>query len=375
MSTTPLSLRAVAALAAALASMMLLAMGVPDADAFFSKNRSASGRPGDPLVIGHRGAAGYRPEHTLAGYALAARMGADYIEPDLVSTKDGVLVARHENEIGGTTNVADHAEFAARKTTKTIDGAQITGWFTEDFTLAELKTLRAKERIPAVRQRNTMYDNRFPVPTFQEVIDLSKRLTRELGRPIGIYPETKHPTYFQSIGLPLEAPLVDALSRNRLNTRTAKVFVQSFETANLKELRKSLRVPLVQLLSAPSLRPYDVTVAGGTTTYADLASTTGLQGIAKYAQGVGPSKDYIVPRDGSGASLPPTDFLTRAHAARLKVHPYTFRNENTFLPLELRIGTDPTQYGNAIAEFEQFFTLGVDGLFTDNADTAVEARG
>jgi glycerophosphoryl diester phosphodiesterase len=326
------------------------------------------------IVIGHRGAAGYRPEHTLAGYELAARTGADYIEPDLVSTKDGVLVARHENDITATTDVSAHPEFASRRTTKTIDGASITGWFTEDFTLAELKTLRAKERIPQIRQRNTIYDGRFEVPTFQQVIDLSKHLSRELHRPIGIYPETKHPTYFRSIGLPLEEPLVRTLDRNHLNDRDAHVFVQSFEVGNLKALDRKLDVPLVQLLSSPGLKPYDFVVSGDLRTYADLATPAGLREIARYADGVGPSKDYIVPRDATGRSLPPTSFVGDAHKARLVVHPYTFRNENSFLPLELRSSADPAAYGNALAEYEQFYALGVDGLFSDNSDTAVEAR-
>jgi glycerophosphoryl diester phosphodiesterase len=328
----------------------------------------------EPLVIGHRGASGYRPEHTLASYALAARMGADYIEPDLVSTKDGVLVARHENEISGTTDVAAHPEFADRMTTKTIDGTPVTGWFTEDFTLAELKTLRAKERIPDIRQRNTIYDGRYKVPTLQEVIDLSRRLSRELGRRIGIYPETKHPTYFQSIGLALEPPLVATLQRNNLNRRGAKVFVQSFEIANLKAMDPLLRVPLVQLLDTPTRQPYDVVVAGGTTTYADLATPEGLAEVAEYAEGVGPAKTYIVPRNDDGSSAAPTTFVDDAHDAGLQVHPYTFRNENTFLPLELRSSADPAQYGNAFAEYEQFFGLGVDGVFSDNPDTAVAAR-
>jgi glycerophosphoryl diester phosphodiesterase len=330
--------------------------------------------PDGPLVIGHRGASGYRPEHTLASYELAARMGADYVEPDLVSTKDGVLVARHENEISGTTDVASHPEFASRQTTKTIDGVSITGWFTEDFTLAELRTLRAKERLPAVRQRNTIYDGRFQIPTLQQVIDLSKRLSRELDRPIGIYPETKHPTYFQSIGLALEAPLVKTLRNNGLNRRGAPVFVQSFETANLKAMDDELKVPLVQLFGAPGTRPYDHVVVANPDTYGDLATPAGFAQIADYADGVGPSKDYIVPRDAAANSLPPTTFVEEAHDADLLVHPYTFRNENQFLPLELRFGADPNGYGNAIAEYEQFFGLGVDGLFSDNADTAVEAR-
>ncbi len=355
------------------AALILLATGIIVGTSLASADDDAA----RPLVIGHRGAAGYRPEHTLASYELAARMGADYVEPDLVSTKDGVLVARHENEIGGTTDVAAHPEFADRKTTKTIDGAAITGWFTEDFTLAELKTLRAKERLPAVRQRNTIYDGLFEVPTFQEVIDLTKRLSRELGRTIGIYPETKHPTYFRSIGLPLEPALVRTLDRNGLNTRRARVFVQSFETANLKALSHELRVPLVQLLDAKDLRPADVVAAGSTTTYGDLATPAGLRAVARYADGVGPSKDYIVPRSATGESLAPTTFVDDAHAAGLVVHPYTFRNENQFLPLELRSdgGVDSNAYGNAIAEDRRFFALGVDGIFTDNADTAVVARG
>jgi glycerophosphoryl diester phosphodiesterase len=313
----------------------------------------------EPLVIAHRGASGYRPEHTLAAYTLGARMGADFIEPDLVSTKDGVLVARHENEISGTTDVADHPEFAARRTTKTIDGVALTGWFTEDFTLAELKTLRAKERIPELRPRNTLYNGRYEIPTFREVIDLAKRLG------VGIYPETKHPTYFRGIGLPLEKPLVRELKRFR-----GPVFIQSFEVGNLKALDRETDAPLVQLLGAKTARP-----AGFDRTYAEMATPDGLTAIARYADGVGPSKDYIVPRDATGRSLAPTTFVKDAHRARLIVHPYTFRNENAFLPLELRSSTDPAAYGNAFAEYQQFFELGVDGLFSDNSDTAVEARG
>ena len=354
---------------------LLLAAGVSDlavaqnADVGVAAVRAQSA----PLVIGHRGASGYRPEHTLAAYELAARMGADFIEPDLVITSDGVLVARHENEISGTTDVANHPEFAARRTTKTIDGQPLTGWFVEDFTLAELRTLRAKERIPAIRQRNTIYDGLFLVPTLQEVIDLAQRLSLELGRPIGIYPETKHPTFFQSIGRPLEPPLIAILRRNGLDRADAAVFVQSFETTNLRELNRVLDVPLVQLLGSKTSKPFDL--ASGTRTYADLATPSGLREIARYADGVGPSKDYVVPRDATGRSLAPTSFVTDAHTAGLIVHPYTFRNENTFLPLELRSSADPAAYGNALAEYALFFGLGVDGLFSDNPDTAVLARG
>ena len=321
----------------------------------------------EPLVIGHRGASGYRPEHTLASYRLAAWMGADYIEPDLVSTKDGVLVARHEPEIGGTTDVADR--FPERKTTKTIDGAPVTGWFTEDFDLRELKTLRAKERLPDVRPQNKKYDGKFEIPTFQEVLDLRARLSRGLHRPLGVYPETKHPTYFRSIGLPIEPGLVRALNRNGLNRPGAPVFVQSFEQDNLRALRSQLRVPLVQLLDEPQLH-----IAGDPSkpTYAELATPTGLQSIADYADGVGPWKNYIVPWNPDESSGAPTSFVRDAHAAGLVVHPYTFRRENQFLPLELRSSTGPI--GNLKAEIQQFFALGVDGVFTDNPDIGVAAR-
>jgi glycerophosphoryl diester phosphodiesterase len=326
-----------------------------------------------PLIFGHRGASGYRPEHTLASYELAARMGADYIEPDLVSTSDGVLVARHENEISGTTNVSARPEFASRKTTKTIDGTPLTGWFTEDFTLAELKTLRAIERIPDIRQRNTIYNGRFEVPTLQEVIDLTKRLSRELGRDIGIAPETKHPTYFQSIGKPLEPALIRILDRNGLNRPSAKVVVQSFEVGNLVALNCQIKVQLVQLTSA-SGAPYDFIAKGDPRTYADIVSPAGLRDVARYADWLGPEKGQIIPRDAAGFLKAPTSLVSDAHRAGLKVVPYTFRNENNFLPADFRSSAVPAEYGNAFGEFEKFFATGIDGLFTDNTDTAVEAR-
>lgn len=332
-----------------------------------------------PLVIGHRGASGYRPEHTLAGYEFAINLGVDFIEPDLVSTKDGVLVARHENEIGGTTDVASHPEFAGRRTTKTIDGLALTGWFTEDFTLAELQTLRAVERIPAIRQRNTLYNGLYQVPTLQQVIDLAKRKSAETGRTIGIYPETKHPTYFRSIGLPLEEPLLTTLRRNGLDRRDAPVFIQSFETGNLRQLRSRTRIRLVQLFGGPADRPADFVATGVNFTYGDMATPAGLARIAGYADGIGPPKTSIVPRDAAGNSLTPTTLVADAHAVGLLVHPYTFRNENSFVPNELRVGDPanaafPTFYGRALDEYRQFFDLGVDGLFSDNGDTAVEAR-
>ncbi|WP_424923273.1 glycerophosphodiester phosphodiesterase [Amycolatopsis arida] len=327
----------------------------------------------EAVVIGHRGASGYRPEHTLAAYELAARMGADYIEPDLVITKDGVLVARHEPEIGGTTDVADRPEFADRKTTKSVDGEEVTGWFAEDFTLAELKTLRAKERIPQLRPNNTIYDGRYEVPTLQEVIDLSRRLSRELRRDIGIYPETKHPTYFRRQGLPLEPALVRTLTRNGLNRPGAKVYVQSFEVGNLEKLRRSLRVPLVQLIGS-SGAPYDFVVGGDPRTYDDLVTPEGLAEIATYARGIGPAKDRIIPRDAGGYLTEPTSLVRDAHRHRLVVHPWTFRAENAFLPADFRSSTEPGAWGDILGELEVFLATGIDGVFADHPDIAVEAR-
>jgi glycerophosphoryl diester phosphodiesterase len=329
---------------------------------------------GEPIVIGHRGASGYRPEHTLASYELAARMGADYVEPDLVTTKDHVLVARHEPEISGTTDVASHPEFAGRRTTKVIDGTRMTGWFTEDFTLAELRTLRAKERLPEVRQRNTIYNGRYRIPTFDEIIRLVRRLSRQLHRRIGIYPETKHPTYFRSIGLPLEPPLVATLRKYKLDRRDSPAFVQSFEVHNLQRLNQQIGTPLIQLLDARQLQPADLVGTSDHRTYGDLATPAGLRAIARYADGVGPSKDYIVPRAPDGSSGTPTTFIRDAHSAGLLVHPYTFRAENQFLPRELRSSTNPNEYGNLFREIKQFFDLGVDGVFTDNADIGAETR-
>jgi len=323
-------------------------------------------------AAGHRGASGYRPEHTLASYRLAIAMGADYIEPDLVSTRDHVLVTRHENDITGTTDVADHPEFADRRATRTIDGVERTGWFTEDFTLAELRTLPARERLPDLRPANTAFDGRYQVPTFQEVIDLARQAR------VGIYPETKHPTYFDSIGLSIEEPMLATLHANGLDGPETEVFIQSFETANLKELHRRTRLPLVQLIDATGA-PYDLAAAGDPRPYADLATPAGLAEIATYADGIGPSKDLIVPRDRAGNLLEPTGLVRDAHRAGLVVHPWTFRRENHFLPLDFRRG-DPAspQFlrapGDLPAELRLFLRLGVDGVFSDNADTALAAR-
>ena len=330
-------------------------------------------RTTSPLVIAHRGASGYRPEHTIEAYRLAIRLGADYIEPDLVSTRDGVLVARHENEISGTTDVASRPAFADRRATKVIDGVSVTGWFTEDFTLQELKTLRAVERLPQVRPQNTAFNGRFDVPTLQEVIDLARTESRRLRRTIGIYPETKHPSYFQSIGLSLEEPLVRTLHRNGLNSKRDAVVIQSFETANLRKLSRMTDVSLVQLLDATG-QPYDFTAAGDNRTYADLAKPAGLRWISRYADGVGTNKNLLIPRDATGRLLAPTTVVRDAHRAGLVVHAWTFRAENQFLPLDLRIGTDPNARGDITAEYEAFLRLGVDGVFADQPDTAVAAR-
>jgi glycerophosphoryl diester phosphodiesterase len=356
-----------------MAGMAAAAIAAPLTGSLGAQASAAPKRP-RTLVIGHRGASGYRPEHTLASYELAARLGADFLEPDLVPTKDGVLVCRHEPEIGGTTDVARHPEFAARKVTKQLDGVAVTGWFTEDFTLAELKTLRAVERIPAVRQHNTLYDGRYEVPTFQEMLDLRARLSQELGRELGVYPETKHPTYFRAAGLPLEQRLVDALNRNRLNAPKAPVFVQSFEVTNLKELRTlGLRTAAVQLLSA-SGSPFDTVAAGRGPTYADLTTPAGLRGLATYAQGIGPDKLQVIPRTADGTLGTPTALVTDAHAAGLVLHPYTFRAENSFLPADYQRGTVASDYGRGIDEQVTYLRAGIDGVFTDQADIGVVAR-
>jgi glycerophosphoryl diester phosphodiesterase len=328
-----------------------------------------------PLVIGHRGVAGYRPEHTLASYELAARMGADFIEPDLVSTKDHVLVARHENEIGGTTDVSAHPEFADRRTTKVIGGKIIIGWFTEDFTLAELKTLRAKERLPQLRRENTMYDGWFEIATFGEVLALRERLSKELYREIGVYPETKHPTYFRSIGLDLETPLVQQVRGAGLDTATAPNFIQSFELTNLVDLRERFGVNarLVFLTSAGGA-PYDLASTGDPTTYADLTTAAGMRSISGIVDGIGPDKSQIIPRNVSGKLTSPTTLVSDAHAAGLLVHPYTFRAENTFLPADFRVGANATAHGRAIDEQVQFLHTGIDGFFTDQSDIGVIAR-
>jgi glycerophosphoryl diester phosphodiesterase len=308
-----------------------------------------------PIVIAHRGASGYRPEHTIAAYELAIDQGADFIEPDLVITKDGVLVARHEHRLDETTDVAER--FPDRRNVKSTATARTAGWFVEDLTLAELRTVRARERLAS---RSHGYDGRLAIPTFDEVLLLVERKRRETGRTIGVYPETKTPSYFRRIGLPLEEPLVAALRRHGLDRRDAPVFVQSFEVENLRRLRRVTRVRLVQLLDVQG-GPVDVAGA----TYASMLTPHGLRAIARYADGVGLNKRLVVPAAEDGTLLPPTTAVRDAHAAGLVVHVWTFRSDPPFLAREYR--------GDPAAEYRQFAALGVDGVFSDFPDHAVAA--
>ncbi|MFF3486773.1 glycerophosphodiester phosphodiesterase [Streptomyces sp. NPDC002701] len=328
-----------------------------------------------PTIVGHRGASGYRPEHTLGAYQLALDMGAHVVEAgDLVPTKDGHLVCRHEPEIGGTTDVAAHAEFADRKKTKLLDGVSTTGWFTEDFTLAELKTLRAKERIPANRPHNTLYDGRWEIPTFEEVLRWRDEQSRKRGRQVWIYPELKHPTYFRKLGLGLEERVAKVLRRHGLDKKNSPVILQSFEPTSVQRLNKLVDNPLVVLLSAANTRPWDFVETGDPRTVADLVKPAGLKWIASYAQGIGPTLDLVIPQDASGNLTTPTTLVRDAHAVGLILHPYTMRNENPFLPANFRKGTDADAYGDVFGAFKAYFATGIDGVFTDNPDTGVLAR-
>ena len=339
-----------------------------------------------PLVIAHRGASGYRPEHTLQAYELAIDMGADFIEPDLVSTKDGELVARHENNISGTTNVATHKEFAGKKCSKSIDGKIEEGWFTEDFTAAELRTLKARERLPQVRQRNTIYNDIYQIPTFQEILDLVKRKEKELNRRIGIYPEVKHPSYFNSVSLPTDQKIIDTLHKNGYIESSAPIFIQCFEPGTLRKLRTKTKLKLVLLIDETG-QPYDWTLDKDNRSYADMLTDQGLKSIAEFADGIGPNKNLIYPRNNDSSISATSDLVARAHKFGLQVHPWTFRNENQFLPKQLRKGDEKTAdksddksacseglYGDAIAEYKLFYDAGVDGVFSESPDTAIEAR-
>jgi glycerophosphoryl diester phosphodiesterase len=326
-------------------------------------------------VIGHRGAPGYLPDHTLEGYALAIELGADYVDVDLVATRDGQLVARHEPNLVDTTNVRDLPEFAGRRRRAVIDGAPQEGFFASDFTLAEIRTLRAVQPRP---ERAHRFDGRFAIPTLDEVIALVKRKAAETGRPVGVYLETKHPTYHESLGLALEDRLVAALERAGWSRRDAPVFIQSFETGNLRYLRTRTPVRLAQLvdgnavrpdgtldLSPPFDRPYDWTASGRGGSFRDLLTPAGLAEVASYADVIAPWKPYLQSWAG-GALLPPTSVVADAHRAGLLVHAFTFRNEASEMA--------PAFGGSPVAEYLNFYELGVDGVFSDFADTAVAAR-
>ena len=318
-----------------------------------------------PQVIAHRGASGERPEHTASAYRLAVEQGADFIEPDLVMTRDGQFVVRHENEIGGTTDVADRPDFADRRATKTIDGVQTTGWFTEDFTLAELKTLRARERLPLLRPANTAWDDQEPILTFDEVVAIARKATARTGRVIGVAPELKHPSYFASLGLPMEDAFVAALERHGLTSADAPILIQCFEVGPLQRLRARIDAPPLQLMSVtggPADRP-DLT-------YAAMSTPEGLHAVAAYAEAIGVETEMILPRDAMGLSLTPTSLIADAHAAGLKVVVWTLRAENAFLPVERRRGDDPAGHGDMAGYAAAFAATGVDALFSDFPDLA-----
>lgn len=312
----------------------------------------------EPLVIAHRGASGERPEHTLAAYERAIDQGADYIEPDLVLTKDGVLVARHENEISGTTDVAEHPEFADRRRARFIDGVEMNGWFTEDFTLAELRTLRARERLPDMRPSNKRYDGLYPIPTFEEILKLVRAKEAEAGRRVGIYAETKHPSYFAGIGLPHQKPLLDLLSAYGYVSQDDPVFIESFEVGNLKALRAATRLRLVQLVDGEG-GPADLSSGAAPVRYADMLTIQGLRDIAGYADGIGPAASLVLAPEGA------TDLVGRAHDAGLQVHVWTLRMENGFLPTQYQRADDPQGRGDFPGYVRAIAATGVDGLFSD----------
>lgn len=329
-----------------------------------------------PIVIAHRGVPGSRLEHTRPSYLLGIAEGADYIEPDIVATKDGVLVVRHENEIGGTTDVAAHPEFAHLRTTKFIDGVPITGWFTEDFTLAEIKTLRTMERLPQLRPQNLALSGIEPILTLDEVVDIADEENARRGpdaEPVGLYIETKHPTYFRTIGVDLNALLLEVLERRGLNHAGAKVFVQSMETANLRALRPLTPLPLIQLMERKGA-PYDLVATWDARDYVALTAPAELARIAEYAQGIGPNKSLVIARAPDHTLLDETGLVHDAHEAGLLVHIWTMRNENNFLPRQLRVGPDKAAPGDATAELLAFYAAGVDGVFSDFTRTAVAAR-
>ncbi len=333
-----------------------------------------------PLIIGHRGAPGYMPEHTVGSYETAIRMGADFIEPDVVATKDGHLVVRHDPVLTDSTDILAHPEFASRKRTVKLAGYEITDFFVCDFTLAEIKTLRAKQVMP---QRDHSHDGQYEILTLEEMIDVAQVGGKRAGRVVGIYPEIKLPTLHQQVGLPIEDKLLDVLKKAGYTSASSPVLIQSFETANLKYLKKKTDIRLMQLVSGdtdpatgemvfrvPNDKPYDWTVAGRAGTYADVLTPAGLDEVATYASVVAPTKRFLLSfkTDANGARVPVAhrDIIDNAHARGLKVHIWTMRDDAPFL--------DPYYKGDAVAEYLDFFRLGVDGVFTDFADTALKAR-
>jgi glycerophosphoryl diester phosphodiesterase len=369
-----------------LASLLVLAACANQSTAPGSPYPTLSGQA--PLVIGHRGASGYLPEHTLEAYKLAIEQGADFIEPDLVATKDGILIARHEPNITNTTDVATRPEFASRKNKRKVDGADEEGWFASDFTLAEIKTLRAKQ---PMAERDASHNGKFSIPTLEDIIALAKEQSAKTGRTVGIYPETKHPTYHNDLKLSLEDRLLEILAKHGYTQKNSPVIIQSFEVANLKYLRSKTQVRLVQLvdaddvkpdgsmdLTAPFDKPYDFAVAKDPRTFASLLTPAGLREIKTYADGIGPWKPYLisarqVDRNGDGKMderdrvlMQPSNVVRDAHAAGLFVHAYTFRNEARRLASDFN--------GDPKAEYEMFYKLGVDGVFSDFPDTAISAR-
>ncbi|PSK97200.1 glycerophosphoryl diester phosphodiesterase [Murinocardiopsis flavida] len=345
---------------AAVAALCGLSIAAGGAPAVAEDRAPAAGAEADaPWVIAHRGASAYRPEHTLEAYRVAARMGADIIEPDLVPTKDGHLVVRHENELGGTTDVGDRPEFADRHTTKTIDGRPVTGWFSEDFTLAELRTLRAVERIPDIRPRSARFDGRFQVPTFEEVLDLRETLEQRHGRPIRVIPELKHGAYFDSIGLDLEAATAKALRARDLDGADSPVVLQSFEPPSVAELDGLVDTPIVQLINAAQ---------------AELATPEGLDRVAEHADLIGPELKLVLPIGADGRAGEPTSLVEDAHERGLLVTPYTLRSENAHLPDGYDRGDTPSRYGDHRAYYIAMLETGVDGVFSDSPDHLFQAR-
>lgn len=333
-----------------------------------------------PLVLAHRGASGHRPEHTLAAYELSVAMGADYIEPDLVMTRDGVLVDRHEPEIGSTTDVAARPEFADRRRTKVLDGKSVDGWWVEDFTLEEFKSLRAVERLPKIRPANTAFDGQEDVPTFEELLVLRERLSAEYGREIGIIPEIKHSTYLHALGFDPERSTIELVERFGLNHHDAPLWIQSFEVGNLTRLREEFGYEAALVfLNEYGEAPYDYVAAGDPRGYAEMLRPAGLDRMAEWVDAIGPEKAFVYGTDAAGNLTEPTSLVADAHAAGLLVTPWTFRAENHFLPPEFRVPDEtgtirPEVHGRAVAEAERYLEAGIDGMFCDNTDIFATAK-